>query len=360
MKNADSVYIENLNRELSLLDDVNPVDIYKALEKFVQNKSLFKDFVESGGFRFEYIWYRMLIKDSVWEDGITSIIAVYRDTKNKNAQAAIDWLCKCIQEFDSAGEKWNLKARDMVENDNGRMDIELNKTMEFIGGVIEGVIKTYICFVNGCFSIQNGKVADPTIDLGVMTHNIIDKDAIFSAIYQDMLENEKISDWRNVANHEKYSLLSDDSIELIFGKKDKTRKKLSTIKNIRIIAKQIDMLAYMNKIAVEIIKIDEIENISNILQIKSKNKYKKNDDRIAATIEYAAKCGLRMIDLDIENGGAVFVETIFDKENFEEFLNNMRLLFAEIDLNIIVYKSEKVHYTTNLTDKFGKVMVWKV
>ena len=47
MKNADSVYIENLNRELSLLDDVNPVDIYKALEKFVQNKSLFKDFVES-------------------------------------------------------------------------------------------------------------------------------------------------------------------------------------------------------------------------------------------------------------------------------------------------------------------------
>lgn len=79
---------------------------------------------------------------------------------------------------------------------------------------------------------------------------------------------------------------------MIFGKKDKTRKKLSTIKNIRMIAKQIDMLAYMNKIAVEIIKIDEIENISNILQIKNKNKYKKNDDRIAATIEYAAKCGL--------------------------------------------------------------------
>lgn len=57
-----------------------------------------------------------------------------------------------------------------------------------------------------------------------MTHNIIDKDAIFSAIYQDMLENEKISDWRNVANHEKYSLLSDDSIELIFGKKVKQEK----------------------------------------------------------------------------------------------------------------------------------------
>lgn len=39
--------------------------------------------------------------------------------------------------------------------------------------------------------LYKGKVADPTIDLGVMTHNIIDKDAIFFAIYQDMLENEK-------------------------------------------------------------------------------------------------------------------------------------------------------------------------
>ena len=41
-------------------------------------------------------------------------------------------------------------------------------------------------------------------------------------------------------------------------------------------------------------------------------------------------------------------------------IKKIRLLFAEIDLNIIVYKSEKVHYTTNITDKFGKVMVWKV
>ena len=85
--------------KLGLEDPKTLEDAFDIVEKFVQNKSLFKDFVESGGFRFEYIWYRMLIKDSVWEDGITSIIAVYRDTKNKNSQAAIDWLCKCIQEF---------------------------------------------------------------------------------------------------------------------------------------------------------------------------------------------------------------------------------------------------------------------
>lgn len=93
-----------------------------------------------------------------------------------------------------------------------------------------------------------------------------------------MLENEKISDWRNVANHEKYSLLSDDSIELIFGKKDKTRKKLSTIKNIRIIAKQIDMLASDKYIIAEIHKsaksiLDEqrdqkIQDLMGILERK--------------------------------------------------------------------------------------------
>ena len=48
-----------------------------------------------------------------------------------------------------------------------------------------------------------------------------------------------------VENNKNYGIYH-EKIELIFGKKDKTRKKLSTIKNIRIIAKQIDMLAYMN------------------------------------------------------------------------------------------------------------------
>lgn len=63
------------------------------------------------------------------------------------------------------------------------------------------------------------------------------------------------------------------------------------------IAKQIDVLAYMNKIAVEMIKIDEIENIGG-LHNKKKNIFKQRDDQIAVTIELAVNSGMRLVDID--------------------------------------------------------------
>lgn len=239
VKNANDIYIENLNNEFSFVDDVNPEVVYNDFAKFVQNKAFFRALVNSGGFTFEYICYTEIIKNSVWEDGIVSIIKTYRNAKNKNSEGAIAWLRKCCKEFDLAGEKWTLKARNLIETktDRNRLDIVLNNTMEYIGGVIEGVIKPYICFVNGCFFIDSGKVANSTLDLGVMVQNIINKDAAFSVVYHDMFGNEKISDWRNVAKHENYLLLVDDMIELMFGQKDKIRKKTLSMESISIIAK---------------------------------------------------------------------------------------------------------------------------
>ena len=66
------------------------------------------------------------------------------------------------------------------------------------------------------------------------------------------------------------------------------------------IAKQIDVLAYMNKIAIEMIKIDEIENIGNSLHNKRKNIFKQRDDQIAAITEFAVNSGMRLIDIDFE------------------------------------------------------------
>ena len=80
------------------------------------------------------------------------------------------------------------------------------------------------------------------LKLGVMVQNLIDKFEIFKAVYCDMLAGEKLSDWRNVANHEKYSLQADDNVELIFGTEENERKKFFSMQIIWFIAKQIDVL----------------------------------------------------------------------------------------------------------------------
>ena len=56
-KTADgySEYIEALNTELSMGEELKTDSIYDAFGKFVSNKQVLKQVIENGGFRFEYI-----------------------------------------------------------------------------------------------------------------------------------------------------------------------------------------------------------------------------------------------------------------------------------------------------------------
>ena len=359
-KIADSYseYIEALNTELSMGKELKTDSIYDAFCKFVSNKQLLKQIIENGGFRFEYIQFINLMRDTLWEDCINLIIELYRNAKQKDHLKAIAWLNECIQDFTDAGEKWTQKARSAYEPhvEGQRPDIDLSNMMEYIGGVIEGAIKSYIRFVRGCIFIENGKDIK-NLKLGVMVQNLIDKFEIFKAVYCDMLAGEKLSDWRNVANHEKYSLQADDNVELIFGTEENERKKFFSMQIIWFIAKQIDVLAYMNKIAVEMIKIDEIENIGDSLHAKRKNIFKQRDDQIAAITELAVNSGMRLINIDFEQNIVILIEIELKKELLADFLYKMKFIFKEINMEIIIKKGNKVHYTTKLLDETGKIMV---
>lgn len=193
-KIADSYseYIEALNTELSMGKELKTDSIYDAFCKFVSNKQLLKQIIENGGFRFEYIQFINLMRDTLWEDCINLIIELYRNAKQKDHLKAIAWLNECIQDFTDAGEKWTQKARSAYEPhvEGQRPDIDLSNMMEYIGGVIEGAIKSYIRFVRGCIFIENGKDIK-NLKLGVMVQNLIDKFEIFKAVYCDMLAGEK-------------------------------------------------------------------------------------------------------------------------------------------------------------------------
>ena len=66
-KIADSYseYIEALNTELSMGKELKTDSIYDAFCKFVSNKQLLKQIIENGGFRFEYIQFINLMRDTL-------------------------------------------------------------------------------------------------------------------------------------------------------------------------------------------------------------------------------------------------------------------------------------------------------
>lgn len=359
--NRYSECIEVLNEELSIGRELNSEAIYDAFCNFVSNRQLLKQIIEYGEFRYEYLQFVNIMKDTVWEDGIKLVIQLYKNAKQKANLKAITWLNECIQDFTDAGERWTQKGRSAYEPEikSRRPDIELSNMMEYIGGVIEGVIKSYIRFVRGCIFIENEKEIKE-LELGVMIQNLIEKSQIFKAVYCDLLEGKRLSDWRNVANHEQYSLHSDDKAELIFRIGDHEEKKLFSLQEIMIIAKQVDVLAYMNKIALGMIKIDEVENIKDSLKNKRKNIYKQRDDQIAEITELAINCGMRLVDIDFEQNTMTLIETRLKEELLTDFLRKMRSIFWKTDMKIFIKKDDKVHYTTRLLDETGRIMVWKV
>ena len=56
----------------------------------------------------------------------------------------------------------------------------------------------------------------------------------------------------------------------------------------------------------------------------------------------------------------ILIEIELKKELLADFLYKMKFIFKEINMEIIIKKGNKVHYTTKLLDETGKIMVWKV
>lgn len=359
-----SNYIERLNDELSVLENIDDDAIYNDFNMFVENKLFLKKMIANGGLRYEYIQYHLMMKDTLWQDGIQKIIEIYRMAKKTEEQKTLLLLKECAQAFTDAGDKLTQRVResDGFENWNQlRTDLAVRSMMEFIGGVIEGTIKPYIYFVSGCISIIKGKDTKQ-LNLGVMVQNLIDNNDVFKGIYFDMLCQEKLSNWRNVANHEKYSVIENDEVELLFiNNKQGLHKKVLSPQIILFIVKQVDILAYMNKIAVELIRIDEVNSLFDEPIKKRKNSYKKKDDQIVTIVEVASKYDMKCLDIDYENKKLYFEEQKnFSKESLEKFLPKIKAILEDAKFKVFIMKEKKVHYTTRLDDGMVKILVWKI
>lgn len=64
--------------------------------------------------------------------------------------------------------------------------------------------------------------------------------------------------------------------------------------------------------------------------------------------------------LIFERNRIILIETELKKELLADFLNKLKFVFKEINMEIIIRKGNKVHYTARLLDETETIMVWKV
>lgn len=225
---------------------------------------------------------------------ITEIINIYWSARKADEERAKKILKDFYPRMLYLGERVTINSDKLLQvfNKDNREDYVISNAFEYIGRIIEGVDKDYILFIDSCCRIVKSKEIK-NFKLGVHVDNLLQNSKLFEAVYKDMLLNEKISDWRNVANHDNYQILN-NGVNVTLGQGNLLRNKMYTFKEIKLLAKTIEVLTYAQKIALTMITNDLRVEISEIRKNIIKSDNKRKDDVVAQLVESALFLGCKL------------------------------------------------------------------
>lgn len=353
-------YISRLNNEILNSGVAKQSDVYNCFKKFVKNQTCLKKRTELGGLQYEYNYYMYFIKDSIFEDLIIEIIDIYRTARKVDEESTKKVLIDLYPRMICSGERVTVnsdKLFEVFDRDN-REDYAIFNAFEYIGRMIEGGNKDYIIFIDSCNRVIKSKEIKK-FKLGVHADNLLQNNKIFESVYKDMLLNEKITDWRNVANHDNYQIL-DDGVNVTFGQGDSLRNKMYTFEEVKLLAKTIEVISYAHKIALTMITNDLGDEIDEIRKNIVKSDNKRKDDMVAQLVESSLFFGCKLEKIDWEKNEIWFTEISSNKNSMEKLMNLSDAVIGSYEYNYYFQWKEKVHFSTSYRNGKRIVYEWKV
>lgn len=352
--------INRLNEEILFNGVATQSDVYICFKKFVKDRNCLKRRIELGDLQYEYSYYTYFIKDGIFEDLITEIIDIYWAARKVDEERTKNVLEDFYPRMLYSGERVTINSDKLVEtfNKDNREDYAIANAFEYIGRIIEGVDKDYIIFIDSCCRIIKSKEIK-NLKLGVHVDNLLQNNELFKSIYKNMLLDEKISDWRNVANHDNYQVLN-NGVNVTWGQGNSLRNKMYTFKEIKLLAKTIEVLTYAQKIALTMITNDLWDEISEIRKNISKSDNKRKDDVVAQLVESALFLGCKLEEIDWEKKEIWFAEITCNKKTIEKLVMIGDSLIKSKEYCYYFKRKEKVHFSTSYIDGKRIIYEWKV
>lgn len=356
----DDKNINRLNDEIIYGGVAKPRDVYNCFKNFVKDRNYLKRRIELGDLQYEYIYYTYFIRDGVFEDLIIGIIDTYWASRKADEERTKKILEDFYPRMLYSGERVTINSDKLIEalSPNNREDYAIFNAFEYIGRMIEGVDKDYIIFIDSCCRIIKSKEIR-NLKLGVHVDNLLQNSELFESVYKNMLLNEKISDWRNVANHDNYQIF-DNGVNVTLGQGDSLRNKMYTFKEIKLLAKTIEVLTYAQKIALTMIINDLGDEINEIRKRIVKSENKRRDDIVAQLVETSLFLGYKLEGIDWEKKEIWFTEMTSNKKTMEKLMMISDGLIDSHEYSYYFKWKGSVHFSTSFIDGKRMVYEWKV
>ena len=351
-------YIEGLSRELETMEKIDDGAVFQAFAPYFSDKNILKKAIEPGLFYYDFCVFERFLKGTAFEEYLFVLVDMVKKAEKFDKVGLTYLFKKSADDISSALQ--NVNAINWLENGDIKLrnDIFLKSSFRFIGEIIEGTLKPYIKFFYGlsliCDKISPEKFKQKS--LGYTVEQLKKYDEAFIFLYQKILFDINIGQWRNISYHHTYKSDKDTSIEVFYGAKKQHNKLLSN-DELRQLLMTLNIVGYFHKIAFTIIHYDNQD------YYPSNNNQVSQDTIIAQIIETSFKYGISVSSIEVQNNKLLLKMKSRDDRSLSD--NNIAKLFniikvisnqniyAEIEFN------SKTLRTISVDNEKVSVFRWK-
>ena len=279
----DNEFIEELTKELNPDLNMNHSAIYRIFLPFVYNKRALNQAVSCGILIYEYNRFIEVFKGNLYESDLHNLVNFFHMAYSKHPVQSLDVLASSIEEI-SGGLK-NATQIALLQDCTlvlSRMDLFSNYAFTQIGNIIEGTYKPFLHFFFNLMSLANND-SPHKASLGTYTQKLISWNPTFEHILKTVIYGIEVSQWRNIANHHNYHLISENEIEVSYGKTN-IKKQIITREQLEEIFIHLDNTLYLLKTAHTLIAINHLYQLHE----KVSASYLVNQDDIKSQIVEAS------------------------------------------------------------------------
>lgn len=350
---SESDFIKHLTNELLSVDRFSRDSVFETFEPYVQNKDLLKKCVDIGDLHYDYVKFRTMLKDTIFEIGLSYIIELAQQAFVVSPEKTAIVLSEGYRSIVLSLAHYTQSLwGSFPEIKDTRLDVFVKTAFSRIGDLIENSLKPYLITINELRCIIENKIPKQK-KLGVIVDVLMQYNPIFKSLYSDLFLGISVAQWRNIADHGDYKLTR-EGIEIEYGPEQGRKKKLVSKADLVYILTALDNVLYMNKTARTFLSIDYHGHYSSEAGRSEKTIYAQNDDLLMQLVETSYAYGFIILSIDLQQTPCIVdIDQCFGMVCAAEIKAYLNIMCALIEkpYSFHIYRGGKVEYTADFDNK---------
>jgi hypothetical protein len=239
----------------------------KDLETYFENRDIIPIALGAGGLRYEYAFLRENQHKTWIEQSVRLMLTEFRQARLANENACLLIWGKAMEKVDRAIS--NVAGVTALQANIEELSPELStkSILRDVGDLLEGSLQPLARLrldMQGIAGMRAPSLS-PTekMSFGKVIEELASR-PIGGDIYSPEPFNLKVSQWRNIANHNSYRF-ENETVVCMYGKPENPQEIRCSVEDIISIGIYMNALYYAHKIAFEIFSIDNREQLTSYM-----------------------------------------------------------------------------------------------